>query len=107
MYQVERMSNPYRETSEQYRWADRDFKNGDRVVFVGPPDEEFQPGMIPDPADHKLYQCTGRISIGRSEDILVFPDEPDAGIYWVRFDDDTQPIRQIKGTWLVKEDAVE
>lgn len=32
------MSNPYREHSEQYSWADRNFRNGDRVVFVGPPD---------------------------------------------------------------------
>jgi hypothetical protein len=37
------MSNPCRQTSDQYRWADRNFQNGDRVVFVGPPDEEFQP----------------------------------------------------------------
>jgi hypothetical protein len=102
MYQVEMMSNPYRETSEQYRWADRDFKNGDRVVFVGPPDEEFQPGMMPKPSVHKLYHCSGQIRIGVSEDILVYPDEPDADMYWVRFDDDTQPIRQVKGTWLVK-----
>ncbi len=36
MYQVEIMSNPYRETSEQYRWADRDFKNGDRFKGVLP-----------------------------------------------------------------------
>jgi hypothetical protein len=25
------------------------------VVFIGPPDEEFQPGMIPEPAKHLLY----------------------------------------------------
>jgi hypothetical protein len=97
------MSNPYREHSEQYRFADRNFQNGDRVVFVGPPDEEFQPGMIPDPSKHLLYHCTGQIRIGISEDILVYPDEPDADMYWVKFDDDTQPIRQVKGTWLVKE----
>ena len=36
------------------------------------------------------------------EDILVYPDEPDADMYWVKFVDDTQPLRQIKGTWLVK-----
>ncbi len=23
-------------------------------------------------------------------------------MYWVKFDDDTQPIRQVKGSWLVK-----
>jgi len=96
------MSNPYRQTSEQYRWADRNFKNGDRVVFVGPPDEEFQPGMIADPSKHSLYHCTGQIRIGVSESILVYPDEPDADMYWVKFDDDTQPIRQVKGSWLVK-----
>ena len=97
------MSNSYREHSEQYRFADRDFRNGDRVVFVGPPDEEYQPGMVTDPEKHLLYHCTGQIRIGISEDILVYPDEPDADMYWVKFDDDTQPIRQVKGTWLVKE----
>jgi hypothetical protein len=91
-----------RELRTEEGWADRDFHNGDRVVFVGPPDEEFQPGMMPNPSSHKLYQCTGQIRIGVSEDILVYPDEPDADMYWVRFDDDTQPIRQVKGTWLVK-----
>lgn len=73
------------------------------MVFVGPPDDEFQPGMIPDPSAHLLYHCAGQVRIGVSEDILVYPDEPDAGMYWVRFDDDSQPIRQIMGTWLVKE----
>jgi hypothetical protein len=96
------MSNPYRENSEQYLYADRNFRNGDRVVFVGPPDEEFQPGMIADPSKHALYHCTGQIRIGVSEDILVYPDEPDADMYWVKFDDDTQPIRQVKGSWLAK-----
>jgi|GEM_PF-2985162 len=96
------MSNPYRTESDQYRFADRNFRNGDAVVFVGPPDEEFQPGMICDPKHHTLYRCTGKIRIGKSEDILVFPDEPDEGLYWVRFDDDTQPVRQVRGTWLVK-----
>jgi hypothetical protein len=96
------MSNPYRQTSEQYRWADRNFRNGDRVVFVGPPDEEFQPSMITDPSKHSLYHCTGQIRIGVSEDILVYPDEPEADMYWVKFDDDTQLIRQVKGTWFVK-----
>lgn len=96
------MSNPYRQTSDQYRWADRNFQNGDWVVFVGPPDEEFQPGLITDPAKHSLYHCTGQIRIGVSEDIIVFPDEPDADMYWVKFDDDTLPIRQVKGSWLVK-----
>jgi hypothetical protein len=96
------MTNPYREHSEQYRFADRKFCNGDHVVFIGPPDEEYQPGMIPEPSKHLLYHCTGQIRIGVSEDILVYPDEPDADMYWVRFDDDTQPIRQVKGSWLVK-----
>jgi len=41
--------------SEQYRFADRDFRNGDRVVFVGPPDDEFQPGMMPEPSKHLLW----------------------------------------------------
>ena len=35
------MSNPYREYGEKHRWADRDFCNGDRVVFVGSLDDEF------------------------------------------------------------------
>jgi hypothetical protein len=72
------MSNPYRQTSEQYLYTNRNFRNGDRVVFVGPPDEEFQPGMIADPSKHALYLCTGQIRIGISENILVYPDEPDA-----------------------------
>jgi len=96
------MSNPYREHSEQYAYCDRNFKNGDRVVFVGPPDAEFQPGMIPDPQDHALYHRKGQIRIGISEDILVYPDEPGADMYWVKFEDDVIPLRQIKGTWLVK-----
>lgn len=44
----------------------------------------------------------GQIRIGVSEDILVYPDEPDADMYWIKFDDDTQPIRQVKGSWLIK-----
>jgi hypothetical protein len=51
-----------------------------------------------------LYHCIGRIRIGISEDILVYPDEPDADMYWVKFNDDTQPVRQVKGTWLVKQE---
>ena len=31
-----------------------------------------------------------------------YPDEPDVDMYWVKFDDDTQPIRQVKGSWIVK-----
>jgi hypothetical protein len=95
-------SNPYRKHPEQYLYADRDFHNGDQVVFVGPPDEEFQPGMICDPGSHTLYLLQGQIRVGISEDILVYPDEPDADMYWVKFVDDTHPLRQIKGTWLVK-----
>jgi hypothetical protein len=96
------MSNPYRQYSGQYEKADRDFQNGDLVVFVGPPDEEYQPGMIASPTEHMLHHCKGRICIGKSEDILVFPDEPDSNLYWVRFEDDTQPVRQIPATWIVK-----
>ena len=48
------MTNPFRQHSEQYKWANRDFANGDWVVFVGPPDEDFQPGMMADPAKHAL-----------------------------------------------------
>ena len=97
------MSNQYREYSEKHQWADRDFRNGDWVIFVGPPDDEFQPATIADPAKHKLYKKRGQIRIGVSEDIRVFPDAPDLDLYWVKFDDDTQPLRQVKGSWLVKE----
>ena len=99
---TEEFSNPYRENPEQYLWVDLNFQNGDGVVFVGPPDDEFQPGMICDPDRHILYHLQGQIRVGISEDILVYPDEPDAEMYWVKFPDDTQPLRQIKGTWLVK-----
>lgn len=96
------MSNPYRKHSEQYLFADRNFQNGDQVVFVGPPDDEFQPGMLCDPSRHALYHLLGQIRIGISEEILVYPDEPDVDMYWVKFPDDTQPLRQVKGSWLIK-----
>jgi hypothetical protein len=35
--------------------------------------------------------------------LIRYPDEPDADMYWVKFDDDPQPIRQVKSSWLVKD----
>lgn len=93
----------YREYPEQYLYADRDFKNGDRVVFVGPPDDEYQPAMICPPESHKLLHKRGQIRIGRSEDIRVYPDDPANNMLWVKFDDDRHPLRQVAATWLVKE----
>ncbi len=34
--------------------------------------------------------------------MLIYPKDPDADMYWVKFDDDTQPLRQVKETWLIK-----
>jgi len=42
--------------------------------------------MIPDPHEHALYHRHGPIRIGVSEDILVYPDESGAGMYWVKID---------------------
>lgn len=95
------MSNPFRQHSEQYKWANRDFTNGDHVVFVGPPDEEFQPGMMVDPDKHALYGKQGQIRVGISEDIRVYPDSgPD--MLWVAFEGDKVPLRQVARTWLVR-----
>jgi hypothetical protein len=95
--------NPYREHAEQYLYADRDFRVHDRVVFIGPPDEEYQPGMMPPPAQHKLYGKHGAIVVGISESIHCYPDDPDDNKYWVRFDDDEKGPRQVSASWLVKE----
>lgn len=95
--------NPYRDYPEQYKYADRDFQNHDRVGFVGPPDEEWQPGLMPPPEKHKLYGKHGRICIGISEDIRCYPDDPDDRMYWVRFDEDRiDGPRQVSAEWLVK-----
>ena len=95
--------NPYREHAEQYLYADRDFRVHDRVVFVGPPDEEFQPGMMPMPKEHKLYHRHGTICVGISESIRCYPDDPNDDKHWVRFDGDEKGPRQVAATWLVKE----
>ena len=95
------MSNPFRQHSEQYKWANRDFVNGDLVIFVGPPDEEFQSGMIVDPRKHALYGKQGQIRVGVSEDIRVYPDTgPD--MLWVAFEGDRIPMRQVARSWLVR-----
>ncbi len=100
------MSNPYRQHSEQYKWANRDFRNGDRVVFVGPPDEEYQPGMIGSPDKHALYAKQGQIRVGVSEDIRVYPDSgPD--MLWVAFEGDRVPLRQVTRSWLVRSEDFE
>lgn len=95
--------NPYRDHAEQYLYADRDFRVHDRVVFVGPPDEEFQPGMMPAPKEHKLYLRHGFISVGISESIRCYPDDPRDNKYWVRFEGESKGPRQIAATWIVKE----
>jgi len=96
----------YRDYDEQYRYADRDFKINDRVVFVGPPPDEDQSFMISDASDHKLYKKTGRIAYGPTESLRCYPDEPPESqlgrMVWVIFDEDNQPIRQVDRGWLVR-----
>lgn len=98
------MTNPYRSHPEQYKYCDRNFSNGDRVVFVGPPDEEYQPGMIVGPDKHVLYGKTGQIRVGISEDIRVYPDKGSPDMVWVKFEGDKVPLRQISRSWLVRDD---
>ena len=95
--------NPFRAHPEQYQFADRNFRNGDWVIFVGPPDDEFQPGMISDPGQHALYHRRGQVRVGPSEDIRVFPDDKASNMYWVKVDGDKHPLRQVVASWLVKE----
>jgi hypothetical protein len=85
----------YRSHPEQYRWANRNFRKGDRVVFVGPPNDQYQPAVISPPADHKLLGKFGTAMMGPSEDIRCYPDDPDSDIIWIRFDDDKHPLRQV------------
>ena len=94
----------YRAHPEQYRWADRDFRNGDRVVFVGPPNEQFQPAVISPPSEHKLLGRVGTVMMGPSEDIRCDPDDSESDSIWVRFDNDKHPLRQVSSGWLVRED---
>ena len=93
----------YRAHPEQYRWVDRDFRKGDRVVFVGPPDDQYQAAMISSPAEHKLFGRIGTVMMGPSEDIRCYPDDPDSDLIWVRFDNDRHPLRQVSSAWLVRE----
>lgn len=97
------VTNPYRSHPEQYKYCDRNFKNGDRVVFVGPPDEEYQPGMIVSPDKHKLYGKVGQVRVGVSEDIRVYPDSQDLDMLWVMFEGENQRLRQITRSWLIHE----
>ena len=93
----------YRAHPEQYRWVDRDFRKGDRVVFVGPPDDQYQAAMISSPAEHKLFGKIGTVMMGPSEDIRCYPDDLDSDLIWVRFDNDRHPLRQVSSAWLVRE----
>ncbi len=93
----------YRSHPEQYRWAARDFRKGERVVFVGPPDDQYQPAVISSPTKHKLLGNIGTVMMGPSEDIRCYPDESDSDVIWVRFDNDKHPLRQVSSAWLVRE----
>ncbi|MEA3208550.1 MAG: hypothetical protein QOE70_1607 [Chthoniobacter sp.] len=93
----------YRSHPEQYRWADRDFRKGDRVVFVGPPDDQYQAAMISPPGEHKLVGKIGTVMMGPSENIRCYPDDPDSDVIWIRFDNDKHPLRQVSRAWLVRE----
>jgi hypothetical protein len=97
----------YRSHPEQYRWAARDFRKGDRVVFVGPPDEQLQPAVISQPAEHKLLGKIGTVMMGLSEDIRCHPDDPESDAIWIRFDDDKHPLRQVSCAWLVREGDID
>lgn len=101
------MNDSYREYDEQYKYANRNFKLHDKVVFVGPPREEENPTFISSPKEHKLYLKKGRIAYGPSEDMRCYPDEPAdsdlAKLVWVKFEDDDKDIRQVDRNWLVKE----
>jgi len=93
----------YRDHPEEYHWANRDFSNHDRVVFVGPPDDQLQPGMISSKGNHKLIGKVGTVVIGPSEDIRCYPDDPASDALWIRFDGDKHPFRQVSRDWLVRE----
>ena len=99
----DRQPSSYRSHPEQYRWADRDFRKGDRVVFVGPPDDQHQAAVISSPRDHKLLGKTGTVMMGPSEDIRCYPDDPASDIIWIRFDDDKHPLRPVSCAWIVPE----
>jgi hypothetical protein len=71
--------------------------NGKRVQFVGPR------GIAPLTAGkegHLLTGCVGSIVTGVSEDVWCYPDDPSLDLVWVKFDDDTRPIRQVSVDWL-------
>jgi len=78
------------------------FNTGDRVYLTGPPKgEKILPGMPFDRETHRLYNVPGTICIG--------PDgsaEPFAGGAWVKFEEDTQPIRQVDKRWLSREPEI-
>ena len=93
----------YRSHPEQYHWADRDFRKGDRVVFVGPPDDQYQAALMPPPSEHKLLGKIGTVIMGPSEDIRCYPDDPNSDMIWIRFDNDKHPFRQVSCAWIVRE----
>ena len=78
------------------------FKNHDIVYFVGPHAGTIAP-VTSTMKNHKLYKRRGRIAIGISEDIRCYPDDPNDNMYWVRFEDDHIPLRQVQGDWLIQE----
>ena len=73
------------------------------MVFVGPPNEQYQPAVISAPAEHKLLGKIGTVMMGPSEDIRCQPDDPESDAIWVRFDNDQHPLRQVSSAWLVRE----
>ena len=101
------MIDKYRDYDEQYKYADRNFRMHDIVVFVGPPPDSEQFMMISNPMRHKLYLKKGRVARWISEDIYCYPDEPKdsdlARMIWVKFEDDDKEVRQVDKDWLVKE----
>jgi hypothetical protein len=96
----------YRDYEDQFSFADRNFRIGDRVVFVGPPADHEQPSMISRASEHVLYRRSGRIAYGPSESLRCYPEESvnsDLGrMVWVEFEGDTRPIRQVDALWLLK-----
>jgi len=98
----------FRDYPEQFEDLSRKFKCHDQIVFVGPPDDKDNMTFVARPMQHKLYLKKGLITFGPNESIRCYPDEnfsTELGrMFWVKFEDDNQPIRQVDGTWIVKDE---
>ena len=73
-----------------------DFKLGAKVYLTGPVDGAT--GISTQPFDkdkHRLYNVPGEIIVGPNGSIEAFK-----GGVWVKFQEDTQPYRQVQKDWL-------